>query len=90
VKTCLHGADYIAAHRRRLHAAIDENKWYLSEKAGHDVGFKTAENDFVERFLDSFARNFQHDYCRQCLDRSACAVPHASSRTESVTIIQKK
>ncbi len=61
------------AQLRRLEAAIDENKWYLSERAGYDVGYEAAEEDFRRRHLEQFAREFRMRYCLGlCPGRDRC------------------
>ena len=61
--------------RRLMQAAIDENKWYLSEQARHDVGYKAAEADFMERHMTAMAEQFRRNWCGgMCGDRGVCGV----------------
>jgi hypothetical protein len=53
--------------------AIDEDKWYLSERAGHDVGLRAAEEHFIENYLKGFAACYRILYCsRLCPDKQNC------------------
>jgi hypothetical protein len=38
-----------------LFCQVLEHKWYLSEKAGKDVGLEAASHDFIERFSGGIA-----------------------------------
>ncbi|OGV91222.1 MAG: hypothetical protein A3K19_23435 [Lentisphaerae bacterium RIFOXYB12_FULL_65_16] len=70
---CRHFKEYMAEQERGLRKAIDEDKWYLSERAGHDVGFFAAEEDFCQYHLDRFARIFRIEFCRhRCPERDKC------------------
>jgi hypothetical protein len=60
---------------RWLESAIDENKWYLSEDAGADVGPEKATDDFCQRHLDRVADQYRREYCTNlCNDRHVCAL----------------
>ena len=77
MKTCQCVADYLAAERMRMAEAIDEDKWYLSERAGHDVGYSVAELHFIDHFLCAFAHSFRINYCLHCRNSVHCeARPH--------------
>jgi hypothetical protein len=70
---CRHFREYMAEQERGLRKAIDEDKWYLSERAGRDVGFDAAEEDFCQYHLDRFARVFRIEFCRnRCPERDKC------------------
>ena len=69
---CHHFADFLASERRRLSQAISENKWYLSERAGHDMGYRAAQLHFIDHFLPSFAHAFRMEYCRSCQQAMQC------------------
>lgn len=61
--------------QQTLCRAIDENKWYLSERAGCDVGHDAAVDDFCGRHLDAFAQLFRVSYCRrECVERESCGL----------------
>jgi hypothetical protein len=50
-----------------------DKKYYLSEKARHDVGWSFAERNFIEHYLDTWAAGFKAAYCGHvCPDRNAC------------------
>ena len=43
---------------------IEKDKWYLSEAAGHDVGWKNAETHFINNYLNNWAEGYRSCYCR--------------------------
>ena len=71
---CHHLADYLASERHRLFQAISENKWYLSEQAGHDVGYLATELHFIDHFLPAFACAFRIEYCQSCQQAMQCGL----------------
>ncbi|NOY80417.1 MAG: hypothetical protein GXP31_05350 [Kiritimatiellaeota bacterium] len=73
---------FMEAQLRRLEAAIAENKWYLSERAGFDVGYEAAEEDFRRHHLARFAREFRVRYCLgTCPGRNYCEMAARFART---------
>ena len=53
--------------------AIEENKWYLSEQQGYDVGFSTAELDFLNHHSDTWGAKWRVIYCGTvCELRDGC------------------
>ncbi|MCF7854821.1 MAG: DUF4032 domain-containing protein [Candidatus Pacebacteria bacterium] len=65
--------DYMAEQKRHFCEAVEEEKWYLSERAGTDVGFEEAMNSFLEHHVDDFAHTFRVRFCReQCPYRETC------------------
>ena len=81
---CIRYGVYMASERHKLHAAIVENKWYLSERAGHDVGFSKAEQDFVDRFFDQFTDQFRLSFCRDCPESGRCQAWQCYARHQNV------
>lgn len=58
-----------------LKKSIEEHKWYLSEKAGHDVGLEIAQEHFFKTYLNGFAAGFRASYCGfVCLKRHTCRI----------------
>ena len=51
-----------------LHEQIEKNKYYLSQKEHHDVGWKEAEKDFIEHYLNTWAAGFKAAYCNYVCD----------------------
>ena len=43
-------------------AEIEKHKYFLSEKAGHDVGWEAAEKDWESKFADDFRRSSNTDF----------------------------
>jgi len=56
--------EYMVRQRGALAKAVDENKWYLSERAQQDVGKELAARDFCDRHVERFARSFRMEFCR--------------------------
>ena len=71
---CLHFHEFMQRQRLLMQAAIDENKWYLSEQARHDVGYRAAEADFLQKHMAAIAVRYRSDYCGACGDRGVCGV----------------
>jgi hypothetical protein len=70
---CPEFSRYMEEFRRRLRHALDENKWYLSERNGHDVGEKIATQDFLEHHFDSFAGELRASFCEHtCARQKNC------------------
>ncbi len=40
---------------RQYKRAVDEHKWYMSERLGYDVGWTAAEVSFVQNIVDGWA-----------------------------------
>ena len=56
-----------------IQKSIEEDKWYLSEQAGHDVGWQAAEEHFIKTYLNGFAAGFRASYCGfVCYHRHNC------------------
>jgi hypothetical protein len=72
---CQNLRDYLARQRSHLQRAIDENKWYLSERHGRDVGLTIAKSDFLDNHLDRVTHDFRIHFCQTaCEKRTACPV----------------
>jgi len=70
---CQNYREFMLAQRRRLDEALAENKWYLSERAGRDVGLATAKQDFLKHHFERVALQFRAWYCgEQCRMRTTC------------------
>ncbi len=71
--TCRFFREFMETQHRALTAAVDENKWYLSERARRDVGSAVAMADFHTKHLHRFAGEFREQYCSGvCPRRSSC------------------
>ncbi|MBN2162662.1 MAG: hypothetical protein JXR25_10345 [Pontiellaceae bacterium] len=44
--------------------AVDENKWYMSERRGSEVSWREAERDFMEHGYFGLARQWREQYCQ--------------------------
>ena len=70
---CKHFDEFMSAQKGIIQKAIDENKWYLSQKAGYDVGWSKAEEDFIDNYLIKIAKEFRETFCGKiCKDRENC------------------
>lgn len=56
----------IEVQKAELQKAFQEHKWYKSEKAGHDIGRKDAELDFIKNEMPTWGKRFRDKYCKQC------------------------
>ena len=55
--------------------SIEEDKWYLSEQAGHDVGWEAAKEHFFNTYSMGFAAGFRASFCGLvCPKRFHCAI----------------
>ncbi len=61
---CTKLKEFLKREQEQMINAINENKWYLSEKEHHDVGLERAMNDFQEKYLQTWATGFRHCYCK--------------------------
>ncbi len=60
-------------NREHLLEAIEENKWYLSEERGYDVGFSMAEMDFLNHHCSVCGARWRVIYCGTlCELRNEC------------------
>lgn len=56
----------IEVQKAELQKALQEHKWYESEKAGHDVGCKCAQLDFIEKIMPDWGKRFREKFCKDC------------------------
>lgn len=81
---CRRFDDFMAEQQAELQRAIDENKWYLSERKGEDVGYPTATAHFMEEHLDRFAQDFRESFCQfRCPSRAECDLVNRISKMVS-------
>ena len=40
--------------KREVLAEIDRHKWFASEKAGYDIGFEAAAEDWLKHFAEAW------------------------------------
>ena len=72
---CICFVAYIREQKEALRKEIDLDKWYLSEKAGRDVGWTAAERDYLEKHFLIFAKKFRKQYCgEKCEAKSGCEI----------------
>jgi hypothetical protein len=72
---CTHLHQLLDAEKPVLRKEINKNKYYLSQKEHHDVGWKEAEKDFLEHYLKTWAAGFKAAYCNYICDvRNNCGL----------------
>ena len=65
--------EFMAAQREELKKEIDIDKWFESEKAGHDVGWSKAEQHYLETYFPKFAKTFRRKFCyERCPKKYDC------------------
>ncbi|MBN2452583.1 MAG: hypothetical protein JXR77_19525 [Lentisphaeria bacterium] len=70
---CFSALAFSLAQREHLRRAIDEDKWYLSEAAGRDVGWQVALEHFSQYHLHRVAAEFRLTFCtHECPSRGNC------------------
>ncbi len=70
---CIHFKEFMENQLKLIKNSIEENKWYLSEKAMRDVGYSESEKDFIEIHMEKVAINFRKKYCGEiCKNREDC------------------
>jgi hypothetical protein len=70
---CEHLSEMLEAQTAALREAISEDKWYLSERAGYDIGFEKAQADFLEKYVMAWGAGFRKAYCGYgCKYRDIC------------------
>lgn len=88
---CICFGQYLAAHREWLLKAIEENKWYLSEQAGRDVGWDIARQHFYENYLDEVSSAFRRQYCAAaCRQQGGCSSREAATALPSLAERQRQ
>jgi hypothetical protein len=70
---CEHFFELMKVQKDMIEKSINENKWYMSEKVGHDVGWTEAEIDFIIKHLTIVAKRFREKFCGDvCEFRDDC------------------
>lgn len=73
-QNCDHLSEFMGEQKIRLGVAIDEDKWYLSERAHRDIGLEVAQKDFLDHYLGNWAKEFRENYCHnKCSERDKCS-----------------
>ena len=62
-KTCLNLGSLLEQERKDFEKAIEENKWFLSEKEGYDIGRQKAEKDFTQKHFKDWAEKEKEYFC---------------------------
>ena len=73
LETCIHLRELTQIERKGLEKSIAEDKYYLSKKAGKDVGQIEAEKHFMVTYGKGWMAGFKVCYCMNvCEDRNEC------------------
>jgi hypothetical protein len=70
-KSTCESDSFFTVQAQSIQKCIEEHKWFLSEKAGHDVGWVEAEENFLDTYFMGFAAGFRASYCG-----SVCSLRH--------------
>lgn len=85
MKACPGFKELMRWQAEEMNAAIDEDKWYLSEEAGSDTGKKKAERHFTETHLPECAPKWREEFCGQlCEHRVGCELGKAMIERRSI------
>jgi len=72
---CLCLAELMRAQQPALMQAIEVDKYFLSQKAKHNVGWAVAKSDFIEHYMHTWAAGFKAGYCNYaCHASDICGV----------------
>lgn len=68
--------------------AVDENRWYLSQRYNRCVGWHEAEQDFLEHGYYGCAEKWRIEYCGEiCPIRSSCPLAaQLREKAEEITL----
>jgi hypothetical protein len=65
--------EFFETQARILQKSISEDKWFLSEQYGYDVGWDAAQEHFLKTYASGFAAGFKAAYCALvCPHRHDC------------------
>jgi len=65
----------LAWQLKRYRRAVEENKWFMSENTGRDVGWKEAEYDFLVNEYYGCAPKWRMEFCAsKCNHFSDCSL----------------
>ena len=74
MQTTCNNEEFFAVQSKVMEKSIAEDKWYLSEKEGKDVGWEIAKEHFYETYFAGFAAGFRVSYCTLvCPHRHNCS-----------------
>lgn len=66
--------DVMKKQAAALKTCIDEQKWFMSEKVGHDVGLEEATNKFFDTYFFGFSAGWRIAFCFNCPNNKDCSV----------------
>ena len=70
--TCSELKQLLKIESEALREEIERDKYYQSEKVGHDIGWKEAEQHYMNTFLNNWAKGFKDCYCLQICKEEDC------------------
>ena len=72
---CLNALQFSLAQQQVIYRAVDEHKWYMSERVGYDVGYLAALQDFMQHHMHRLAAEFRSRFCMElCPARLICGL----------------
>jgi len=78
--SCHELVELLRAEKVDLKDELLKHKYYLSEKAGHDVGLKEAESSFIDNYLPIWAEGYRKAYCSLVCKHKCMDWPSESTR----------
>lgn len=72
MSSCKHLKELLEAERPALKKEIDRDKWFESEKVGHDIGLQRAEEHYIDTHLEGWASGFRACYCLRVCQEVNC------------------
>jgi len=62
----------LRTEKQDLRDEIIKHKYYLSQKENRDVGYKTAEMDFIDNYLPVWAEGYKKCFCSLVCQDKEC------------------
>jgi hypothetical protein len=83
--SCKHLKDLLKIEIIALKEEIERDKWFQSERAGRDIGWKEAEKHYLDTHLKGWAKGFKDCYCARVCVESNCQYKRRTTYSDSGT-----
>ncbi len=70
--TCTELKHLLKIEVKALREEIERDKYYESEKKGHDIGWAEAERHYIDTHLNGWAKGWKDCYCSQVCKELKC------------------
>lgn len=71
--SCIALRDLMLWQAGKYRSAVDENRWYMSQKQGRYISWNEAELDFCQHSTYGCAERWRLEYCgMRCCKRGSC------------------